>query len=67
MTRKSKKVIVRKTTFEEEQQRKENEFLNLSPEERLRIHESLRKRIWGKEYNALSLKGLKVIKKPPYE
>lgn len=62
-----KKIVVRKTTFEEEQRLKDDEFLKLSPTERLRIHEELRKRIWGKAYNKQSLKGLKVIKKPPYQ
>jgi hypothetical protein len=64
MPAKKKKIIVRKTTPEQEQQSKDEAFLNLSPVERLKIHEGLRKRIWGKEYNALSLKGLKVSKKP---
>lgn len=58
------KTIVRKTSFDEEQRLKDEEFLKLTPEERLRIHEELRKRIWGKKYNKLILKGLKVNKKP---
>jgi hypothetical protein len=45
---------------------KDEDFLNLRPEERLRIHEELRKRIWGDRYNRLSLRGLKVLKKLPY-
>jgi hypothetical protein len=57
------KLVVRKTTFQEEQQSKEEAFLKLTPAERLKIHEQLRKRIWGKAYNKLSLKGLKVSKK----
>jgi hypothetical protein len=64
MPAKKKKIIVRKTTPEQEQQSKDEAFLNLSPAERLKIHEGLRKRIWGKAYNAISLKGLKVSKKP---
>jgi len=56
--------LVRKTSFEEEQQMKNEAFLNLTPQDRLRIHEQLRKRIWGDLYNKLSLKGLKVTKKP---
>jgi len=64
MPAKKQKIVVRKTSFEEEQRLKDEEFLALTPVERLRIHEQLRKRIWGKKYNKLSLKGLKVIKKP---
>lgn len=64
MPAKKLKTVVRKTSFEEEQRLKDEEFLALTPAERLRIHEQLRKRIWGKKYNKLSLKGLKVIKKP---
>lgn len=56
--------IVKKTSFEEEQKAKDEEFLRLTPAERLRIHEQLRKRIWGDRYNKLSLNGLKVSKKP---
>jgi hypothetical protein len=61
-----KRTVVRKTNFEEEQRMKDEDFLNLRPEERLRIHEELRKRIWGDRYNRLSLRGLKVLKKLPY-
>jgi hypothetical protein len=57
------KIKVRKTSFEEEQRLKDQDFLNLAPEERLRLHEELRKRIWGNRYNKLSLKGLKVTKR----
>jgi hypothetical protein len=56
--------VVIKTTFEEEQRMKDEAFLKLSPQERLKIHEQLRKKIWGKKYNKLSLRGLKVTKKP---
>jgi hypothetical protein len=42
---------------------KDEAFLKMTPGERLRIHEQLRKRIWGKDYNKVSLKGLKVRKK----
>ena len=52
-----------KTTFEEEQRAKDLAFLKLSPLERLRIHEQMRKKIWGKQYNKNSYKGLKVVKK----
>ena len=57
------KTTVRKTSFEEEQRMKDEAFLRLSPSERLRIHEDLRKRIWGSKYNKLSLKGMSVRKK----
>ena len=63
MAVKKKKIIVRKTSFSEEQEMKDRAFLKLKPTERLRIHEELRKRIWGDHYNKLSLKGLKVIKR----
>lgn len=62
MPRGSKKLVVKKYTAEEEQRLKDEEFLLLDPLERLRINEILRKRIWGKEYNKLKLKGLKVTK-----
>ncbi len=57
------KLKLTKTTFAEEQRLKDLEFLKLKPAERLRIHEVMRKRIWGDKYNKLSLKGLKVTKK----
>ena len=63
MAQKNAKTVVKKTSFEEEQRMKDEAFLNLSPAERLRIHEDLRKRIWGSQYNKLSLKGLRVTKK----
>ncbi|GIL22136.1 MAG: hypothetical protein BroJett042_06490 [Bacteroidota bacterium] len=52
-----------KVTFEEEQQRKDLEFLKLTPAQRLQLHEIMRKRIWGSRYNKLTLKGLKVTKR----
>lgn len=52
-----------KVTFEEEQQRKDLEFLKLTPAQRLQLHEIMRKRIWGPRYNKLTLKGLKVTKR----
>lgn len=64
MPRGNKKLVVKKYTAEEEQRLKDEEFLQLDPMERLRINEILRKRIWGKEYNKLKLKGLKVTKSP---
>jgi len=54
---------LKKTTFAEEQRLKDLEFLSLKPAERLRLHEVMRKRIWGDKYNKLLLKGLKVLKK----
>ncbi len=57
------KFKLKKTSFEEEQKLKDLEFLKLKPTERLRLHEIMRKRIWGDKYNKLSLKGLKVSKK----
>ena len=64
---KKNKVVVRKGSPEEEQRRKDDEFLKLKPAERLRIHEQLRKKIWGDKYNKLTLKGLKVYKGPVTE
>ncbi len=66
MPGKHKKSAVRVTSFEEEQREKDEAFLKLKPQERLKIHEQLRKRIWREKYNALSLKGLKVMRKPFY-
>ncbi|MEY4931278.1 MAG: hypothetical protein RI909_2002 [Bacteroidota bacterium] len=63
MGRAAFKVKLKKTTFTEEQRLKDLEFLKLKPAERLRLHEVMRKRIWGDKYNKLSLKGLKVKKK----
>jgi hypothetical protein len=60
---KSKKLRVKKTTFDEEQALKDQEFLMLEPNERLRLHKIIRKRIWGDKYNKLVLKGLKVTKR----
>jgi len=54
---------LKKTTFAEEQRMKDLEFLKLKPAERLRLHEVMRKRIWGDQYGKLSLKGLKVKKR----
>jgi len=58
-----RETVVLKTSFDEEQEMKDLAFLKLKPTDRLRIHEEMRKRIWGKRYNKLSLKGLKIIKK----
>lgn len=63
MRKRKLKGIVRKTSPEEEQKMKDEEFLKLKPAQRLQIHEELRKRIWGKLYNKTRLKGLKVVKK----
>lgn len=56
---------VKRTTFDNEQSLKNQQFLLLTPTERLRVHEIMRKRIWGDKYNKISLKGLKVTKKKP--
>ncbi|NOS90388.1 MAG: hypothetical protein HOP30_00555 [Cyclobacteriaceae bacterium] len=58
-----KKIIVRKTSFEEEQKMKDDAFLKLKPTERLLLHEELRKKIWGDLYRYKPLKGMKVVKK----
>lgn len=54
---------VERTTFDQEQQRKDEEFLALTPLDRLRIHEEMRKRIWGPLYDSISWEGQKVIKR----
>lgn len=59
----AKKIIVHKVTFEEEQRMKDDAFLKLKPTERLRIHEELRKKIWGDLYRYKPPKGMKVVKK----
>lgn len=61
MLKKANKVL--KTSFEEEQKMKDAAFLKLRPIDRLRVHEEMRKRIWGDKYNKLSLRGLKVTMK----
>jgi hypothetical protein len=63
MPARRRKTVVKKTTFEDEQRSKDEAFLKLTPKERLKIHEALRKKIWGKQYNKLSLAGQKVLKK----
>ena len=64
MAKIQKRQVVRKLKPEDEQRLKDEEFLKLSPLERLRIMEGLRKKIWGKSYkNNTSLKGLKVTRK----
>lgn len=50
---KKAEIVVRKTTFDEEQKAKDQEFLDLTPQERLKIHEQLRKRIWRDKYNKI--------------
>ncbi|WKZ60858.1 MAG: hypothetical protein QY309_05095 [Cyclobacteriaceae bacterium] len=63
---KSRRLKVIKVSPEQEQKMKDEAFLKLTPAQRLRIHEQLRKRIWGKLYNQTKLKGLKVKKRPAY-
>jgi hypothetical protein len=54
---------VKKTTFDEEQLQKDEAFLLLAPTERLRLHEEMRRRIWGTQYEKASWNGLKVTRK----
>ena len=64
MAKTLKRQVVKKLSPQDEQRLKDEEFLKLSPLERLRMHEQLRKKIWGKLYNKnTSLKGLKVTRK----
>ncbi len=60
------RITVKKVSFDEEQQLKDQTFLKLKPVERLRIHEQLRKKIWGAQYNKTTWKGVRVLKKPAY-
>lgn len=62
-----KKIAVRIMSPEEEQRIKDEAFLKLKPSERLRLHERLRKKIWGDKYNKLKLEGLQVYKRPIIE
>lgn len=54
---------VKITTFNKEQNQKDDEFIRLAPAERLKLHEIIRKRIWGDKYGTLVLRGLKVKKR----
>ena len=55
---------IKKTNPTQEQRDKESYFLSLAPEQRLEMHEELRKKIWGNLYTKnKSFKGLKIIKK----
>ena len=47
------KITVRKVSFDEEQQMKDEAFLKLQPEDRLRIHEQLK----SGESNTIKLPG----------
>lgn len=67
MVSQRKKMVVKKVTPETEQRMKDEAFLKLTPAERLKIHEQLRKRIWGEQYNKLSLKGLKIKRKKGFD
>lgn len=62
MAKRKSKLVVTKTTPDEEQRQKDEAFLKLRPIQRLIIHEQMRKRIWGDKYNDVSLKRLRVIK-----
>ena len=67
MNKVSKSRIVRKTTPANEQAEKDSEFLKLTPAQRLKVHEQLRKKIWGARYNSMKLAGLKVYKRAAYK
>ena len=67
MGRRLKSNIVRKMTPAKEQADKDAAFLRLTPAQRLKIHEQLRKKIWGARYNSIKLAGLKVHKRAAYE
>lgn len=55
---------IKKTTPPQELQDKESYFLSLDHEQRLEMHEELRKKIWGNLYTKnKSFKGLKITKK----
>lgn len=53
---------ISKTTFDEEQRRKDREFLDLLPAERLKILEVMRRRIWGEQYSSGDWSGQRVFK-----
>ncbi len=54
---------VRKVSFKEDFEIKEQAFLSMTPLNRLRWNEEMRRRIWGKKLNTYSYKGMKVLKK----
>ena len=45
--------------------KKESYFLSLAPEQRLEMHEELRKKIWGKNDNNFLSKPMKLLSTPP--
>lgn len=45
-------MVVKKTSFEEEQAAKEKAWLDLTPQQRLEHHQPLLKKIYGDRYNA---------------
>lgn len=54
---------VRKVSFEEDFEIKEQAFLSMTPLDRLRWNEEMRRKIWGKKLNTYSYKGMQVLKK----
>lgn len=63
MPGKKKLAFLRKTTVDEDRNTKDAAFLGLPPEQRLKVAEELRRRIWRDRYDTPSLAGLKVRKK----
>lgn len=57
-------IKVTKTTFDDEQQQKEDYFMSLNPIKRLEIAEELRTRIWSDMYGkSYSYAGAQVMRK----
>ena len=54
---------IRKITFRDDFEIKEQAFLRMTPLDRLRWNEEMRRKIWGKKLNTYSYKGMKVLKK----
>ncbi len=54
---------VTKISFEEDFEIKEHAFLRMTPLNRLRWNEKMRRKIWGEKLNTYSYKGMKVLKK----
>ncbi len=54
---------VTKISFEEDFEIKEQAFLSMTPLNRLRWNEKMRRKIWGEKLNAYSYNGMKVLKK----
>ncbi len=54
---------VTKISFKEDFEIKELTFLRMTPLNRLRWNEEMRRKIWGEKLNSYSYKGMKVLKK----